>query len=97
MRRHASGIALLSKRFPLALAKNRVTIGGAIMASLGTAIICLVRSTVLPLDHSFAHLQIRMRPFRRRTTVVFFRSVALFGTLPPHRPCTGLPNRRCFR
>lgn len=89
-------IALLSKRFPLALAKNRVTIGGAIMASLGTAIICLVRSTVLPLDYLSLIFRFGCVLSGVGTTVVFFRSVALFGTLPPHRALYRLAESALF-
>lgn len=66
------------------------------MASLGTAIICLVRSTVLPLDHLSLIFKFGCVLSGVGTTVVFFRSVALFGTLPPHRALYRLAESALF-
>ena len=77
--------AILSKRIPLAFAKNRVTFGGAVIAAIGTAIICFARSAIMPFDHLSLIFKAGCVLSGFGTTVVFVRGVALFGTLPPHR------------
>ena len=79
--------ALLSKRFPLAFAKNRVTFAGALIAVAGTIIICCARQAVLPIHNQNLAVLFRIGCILSGmgTTIVFFRAAALFGTLSPHR------------
>lgn len=77
--------ALASRRAPLVFAKNRTTFAGALVASVGTLVICCARQEILPFDD----LSTVFRPgcvlSGVGTTLVFFRGATLFSTLPPHR------------
>ena len=79
--------ALLSRRFPLALSKNRVTLAGALIAVAGTVIICCARQAVMPFANQNLAALFRFGCTLSGigTTIVFFRGAALFGTLAPHR------------
>lgn len=75
-------LALASKRTSKVVAKNRFTFAGALIACAGSALIVVTREALLPSQALFMAGCVLSGV---GTTMLFIRSAALFGALPPHR------------
>lgn len=74
--------ALFAKRLSNVVAKNSFTYAGALIATVGTTLIVITKESILPSEKLF-FLGCALSGIG--TTILFFRSAALFGSLPPYR------------
>ena len=82
-------VALFTDRFSKWAAKNRATLLGGLVAAVGTFLICNARNEVMgaAVPHSLLTVLFNSGCVLSGigTTMLFIRSAALFGALPPHR------------